>query len=181
LIITDMATDNPKTPEEELGELLEDEFAAGLEENAENYEYVPQSFNPQVPEWKFEAPDIKDLDTRTNRQLLDFSALLDTLSSLEEKKKLLWRQIYENAVSDRKNAYILFGDLYKDVHNKPNEHAIMGPILSKYMERLEKSNAQLIKLAEMIDEVAETEEEWMTDEDAMYKRILDNKDKEGKK
>lgn len=168
-----MPKDNSKTPEEEeLSEAMEDDFASEMEEG---YEYVPQSFDPQVPEFAYKAPDIKELDNKTEKQLLDFSALLDTLSSLEDKKKLLWRQIYENAVSDRKNAYILFGDLYKDVHNKPNEHAIMGPILSKYMERMEKSNAQLIKLAEMIDEVAEAEEGWMTDEDAMYDRILKNK------
>jgi len=174
-----MPKDNPKTPEEELSEAFEENFAAELEENEERYEYIPQSFDPQVPEFPttYQAPDIKKLDDKTERQLLDFSALLDTLSSLEDKKKLLWRQIYENAVSDRKNAYILFGDLYKDVHNKPNEHAIMGPILSKYMERMEKSNAQLIKLAEMIDEVAESEEDWITNEDDMYYRILNKKGK----
>lgn len=170
-----MSKDKTKTPEEELGEMLEDDFAAGLADSEEVYEYIPQSFEPQIPERDYKAPNIRELDQKTERQLLDFSALLDTLSSLEDKKKLLWRQIYENAVSDRKNAYILFGDLYKDVHNNPNEHAIHGPILSKYMERMEKSNAQLIKLAEMIDDVAETEEEWMTDEDAMYDRILKNK------
>lgn len=166
-----MSKDINKTPEEELGELMEDDFAAELVGDEETYEYIPQSFDPQIPERDFQAPNIKELDRKTEKQLLDFSALLDTLSSLEDKKKLLWRQIYENAVSDRKNAYILFGDLYKDVHNNANEHAIHGPILSKYMERMEKSNAQLIKLAEMIDDVAEAEEDWMTDEDAMYARI----------
>lgn len=155
-----------KTFAEELGLAIEEEHEA-----EETYEYIPQSFPAQRPVTKFEAPDIKVLDKKTERQLLDFSQLLDTMSTLEDKKKLLWRQIYENAVSDRKNAYILFGDLYKDVHNSANEHAIHGPILSKYMERMEKSNAQLIKLAEMIDDVVESEEDWMSDEDAMYARI----------
>ncbi len=48
--------------------------------------------------------------------------------------------------------------------------------LAKYMERMEKSNNQLIKLAEMIDEVAEVEEDWMSDEDAMYDRIQKGKE-----
>jgi len=161
-----MPDDIDKTFAEELGLAIEEEM-----EEQETYVHVPQSFPAQRPETKFEAPNIKVLDKTTERQLLDFSALLDTMSSLEDKKKLLWKQIYENAVSDRKNAYILFGDLYKDVHNSANEHAIHGPILSKYMERMEKSNAQLIKLAEMIDDVVESEEDFMTDEEAMYERI----------
>lgn len=142
--------------------------------NNDRYEYVEQSFPAQVPETEFDAPSPWELDKISEKHLLDFSALLDSLSSLEEKKKCLWRQIYENAITDRKNAYILFADLYKEVHNNANQHAIHGQTLAKYMERLEKSNSQIIKLAEMIDEVAETEEDWMSNEDDMYDRIQNN-------
>jgi len=150
--------------EEELGHELSNDVN-------ERYKSADQSFKPQIPETRFIPQSPKEIDKKIEKQLLDFSALLDTLSSLEDKKKSLWKHIYENAVTDRKNAYILFGDLYKDVHNNANEHAIHGVTLSKYMERMEKSNAQLIKLAEMIDDVAHTEEEWMADEDTMYDRI----------
>jgi len=160
-----------KTFEEELSEALDDADDDEQTKDKKRYEYIPQTFPAQRPEMTFIPTDIKKLDKDTEKQLLDFSALLDTISSLEDKKKLLWKQIYENAVSDRKNAYILFGDLYKDVHNKSNEHAIHGAILSKYMERMEKSNAQLIKLAEMIDDAADKEEDWVADEDDMYDRI----------
>jgi len=157
-----------KTFIEELSEAMAED---GEENKNGHYQYIEQSFPAQRPEFSFSPPDIKKLDKDTEKQLLDFSGLLDTLSSLEDKKKLLWKQIYENAVSDRKNAYILFGDLYKDVHNNSNEHAIHGAILSKYMERMEKSNAQLIKLAEMIDDASEVEEDWAGDADSMYDRI----------
>lgn len=140
-------------------------------DDEDQYEHTEQSFEPQVPETNFTPTPTKELDKKINKQLKDFSSLLDSLSSLEDKKKALWKQIYENSVTDRKNAYILFGDLYKDVHNNPNEHAIHGPILAKYLERMEKSNQQLIKLAEMIDEVAEEEEEILTDEDSIYDKI----------
>lgn len=148
-----------------------------MSEKKEKYKFQKQSFPPQIPETKFDAPTVNELSDAANKQLYDFSALLDTLSSVEEKKKALWKNIYENAVTDRKNAYILFADLYKDVHNEPAQHAIHGAILAKYLERMEKSNQQIIKLAEMIDEVAEAEEDWMTDEDRLYEQINNKRNK----
>lgn len=145
------------------------------EEEKTKYQYVEQSFDPQIPDTDFRPTPTKELDQKISGQMKDFSALLDSLSSLEEKKKSLWKQIYENAVTDRKNAYILFGDLYKDVHNNPNEHAIHGPNLAKYLERMEKSNQQLIKLAEMIDDVVENEEDIIADEETIYERIQKGK------
>jgi hypothetical protein len=137
----------------------------------EKYKYIEQSFPPQIPESKFEPPNIRELDIVATKQLVDFSALLDTLSSIEEKKKALWRQIYENAVTDRKNAYLLFGDLYKDVHMQPAQHAIHGNTLAKYLERMEKSNQQLIKLAELIDQHATAAEDSVITEDDIYEQI----------
>jgi len=167
-------SNNKKTEED-----LVDEFEALLSESkpepVEKYQHTPQSFDPQIPETDFRPTPTRELDQKIDRQLKDFSALLDSLSSLEEKKKSLWKQIYENAVTDRKNAYILFGDLYKDVHNNPNEHAIHGPTLAKYLERMEKSNQQLIKLAEMIDDVVEDEEDLLADEEAIYEKIQKGK------
>ena len=37
-----------------------------------------------------------------------FSDLLDSLESTENKKKMLWKEIYDNAITDRMNAYMLF-------------------------------------------------------------------------
>jgi hypothetical protein len=107
--------------------------------------------------------------------LKDFSALLDSFSSLEDKKKSLWKQIYENAVTDRNNAYTMFGDLYGDIAGKPTEHAIHGQNLARYLERMEKANNQLIKLAEMIDDLESEEEEWLEDDDNMYATIESQK------
>ena len=84
------------------------------------------------------------------KKVEEFSQLLDTLESTADKKKLLWRQIYENAITDRENAGMLFTDVYKQMQSATAEHAVIGPILTKYMERMSKSNDQLIKLAELI-------------------------------
>jgi hypothetical protein len=85
------------------------------------------------------------------KRLQDFSDLLDTLEDLADKKKHLWRQIYENAVNDRDAAGVLFLDLFVSTSSNAAQHALNGPILSKYLERMCRSNDQLIKLAELIE------------------------------
>lgn len=109
-----------------------------------------------------------ELDAKIEREVKGFSDLLNTLASTEDRKKALWKQIYEFALVDRKNAFVLFGDLYNMVANNGTEHAIHGATLSKYMERMQKANEQLIKLAELVSEAIdeETEESWS--EDDMY-------------
>jgi hypothetical protein len=85
------------------------------------------------------------------RRMKDFSELLDSIEDLTDKKKHLWRQIYENAVADRDSAGVLFLDLYISSAGNATQHTLNGPILSKYLERMCRSNDQLIKLAELIE------------------------------
>lgn len=113
----------------------------------------------------------KDLETEADKNIEEFSELLGTLSSLHDKKKSLWRQIYQNAVLDRRNAHIMFGDLYQRVHGADHQHALHGQTLAKYLERMAKSNEQLLKLAEILDEAVEEDENEITDEDAFYEKV----------
>ena len=62
-------------------------------------------------------------------------------------------------------------DLYQRVHGSPAEHAIHGQNLSKYLERLNKSNEQLIKLAEILDDAIEEDEDEALDSETMYERL----------
>ena len=66
-----------------------------------------------------------------------------------------WKEIYENAVSDRENAYILFHEAYSNMMKSAAEHITVGPILNKYLERMNKANDQLLKLAELISKAEE--------------------------
>ena len=68
-----------------------------------------------------------------------FSDLLDELESTEDKKKYLWKEIYENAINDREKANILFTDLLIDSKGNTANHTIYGPI-----------NDQILRLAEII-------------------------------
>jgi len=121
-----------------------------------------EEFLPKTP---------KELEKEAEKNIEDFAELLGTLSSLHDRKKSLWKQIYTNAVLDRRNAYIMFGDLYQKVHQSPTEHAVHGQTLSKYLERMNKSNEQLIRLAEILDDAVEMDEDDITDQDSFFEKM----------
>ena len=62
----------------------------------------------------------------------------------------LFDQIYDNALDDREKAIGLFDDLVRTLSSDPTYHNMNGPVVAKYLERLNKSNDHLIKLAEII-------------------------------
>ena len=110
-----------------------------------------------------------DSDIIAEQKIKDFTDLLSQIDGVSDKKKKLWLEIYENAIADRQNAYILFKVLVDIVEDKSTEHAVHGKSLSTYIERMSKANDQLIKLAELISK-AETKDEEI-DPEEMFKRI----------
>ena len=100
--------------------------------------------------------DMIDRNGKKERKIENFSDILDGLEETGDKKKLLWKEIYENALNDRENAYILFTDLLQQSQGNAANHAMFGPIMSKYLERMSKSNDQILRLAELIAKVEET-------------------------
>lgn len=99
-----------------------------------------------------------ELVRKTEKDLSTFSELLDSLAGVDERVKLLWKQIYENALTDRRNAYMVWSDLYMAVHGNPQQHVIHGDHLSKYMERITRCNDQLLKLAELVYKAKDKQE-----------------------
>lgn len=112
----------------------------------------------------------KQLDKISDKEkkIEQFSDILDSLDSLEDKKKMLWKEIYENSIEDRSNAKILFEDLMLQSTNNPANHAMFGSIMSKYLERMSKSNDQILKLVELISK--EEDKNQMTP-DAIFDQI----------
>lgn len=100
-----------------------------------------------------------ELVRKTEKELSTFSDLLDSLAGVDERVKLLWKQIYENALTDRRNAYMVWSDLYMAVHGNPEQHVIHGDHLSKYMERTTRCNDQLLKLAELVYKAKDKQEQ----------------------
>lgn len=109
-------------------------------------------------EWLKLAPKtMKDLEDAYKRESKAFLSLLAS-TELPDQTKVLWSQTYDNILQDRKDAYIAWLDLYKQVHGHPDRHAVHGDHVNKYLERREKANAQLLKLAELAHNIKEREE-----------------------
>lgn len=97
-------------------------------------------------------------------QIKNFADILDSIESLEDKKKMLWKETYENAIEDREKAKLLFNDAYISMQGGVNEHMNIGSIMSKYLERMSKSNDQILKLAELISKEEEKSAEVSADD-----------------
>ena len=110
------------------------------------------------------------LDKNSNKenQIKNFSDILDSIDTLENKKKMLWKEIYENALEDREKSKMLFNDAYISMTGGTNEHMNIGAIMSKYIERMSKSNDQILKLAELISKEEEKSIE-ISDDDIFSK------------
>jgi len=86
----------------------------------------------------------------SEEKIKDFADLLDTLGNTEDKKKLLWREAYQNALEDRESASILVNDLLLTIPGHPGNHSTHGVLITKYLERMSKCNDQILRLAELI-------------------------------
>lgn len=106
---------------------------------------------------------------KLEKKLKEFSKLLDSLPEIESKKKILWLEIYENAVFDRDLAHALHSTLHAVMGANANEVIEASSSLNKYMERMSKSNEQLIKLAELI--ASETSKDEQLDTEGMFEAI----------
>ena len=100
-----------------------------------------------------------------------FSELLDSLENTEDKKKLLWKDAYQNAVEDRESANILVTDLLMQIRGNTTNHQALGSIMSKYLERMAKSNDQILRLAELIAKSEEAES--VINPDEIFNRITE--------
>jgi len=115
---------------------------------------------------------VDEIDRSIKDKVKDFSGLLNQIESLNDKKKQLWKEIYENAITDRQNAYIMFTKLVLIVQDKSTEHAVHGKTISSYIEKMSKANDQLIKLAELIAR-AESANESINPDD-LFDKIRNN-------
>ena len=102
-------------------------------------------------------------------RIKNFADILDNIDSLEDKKKMLWKEIYENALEDLEKAKMLFNDAYISMTGGVNEHMNIGAIMSKYLERMTRSNDQILKLAELI--AKEEEKSETISEDDIFGKI----------
>ena len=84
--------------------------------------------------------ELLDKQQKSEEKIKAFSELLDELSSTKDKKKALWKEVYENAVADRERASILYTEAFKTMTGSPADHVTIGSMMAKYLERMCKSN-----------------------------------------
>ena len=112
---------------------------------------------------------MKTKQKSTEEKIKDFADLLDELEQTADKKKLLWKDSYKNALDDRETASILVDDLLLKIQGNLNNHQQFGVLMTKYLERMSKSNDQILKLAELI--AKEEEKEGSISPDDIFKEI----------
>lgn len=104
------------------------------------------------------------MSAEIDKKIKEFSDLLDELQSSNDKKKLLWKESYQNALDDRENAAILLNDLLTIIPGNQTNHSTFGTLATKYLERMTRSNDQILKLAEIIAKEQEKENEIKPDD-----------------
>ena len=108
--------------------------------------------------------------TSKEKKVAQFDDLLESIEGLDNKKRILWSEIYKNALTDRESASILFTDTILQIKGNAANHSILGPIVVKYIERMSRANDQIIKLAEIIT----NEENRPVDSDSIFDQISED-------
>ena len=67
-----------------------------------------------------------------------------------KSKEQIWNEIYQNAFQDREKASMLVTNLWKEITADPEKHALYGTTMTKYLERMSKSNDQLVKISTLL-------------------------------
>ena len=113
-----------------------------------------------------------DRNHKKEEKIKNFAEMLAGLAQTDEKKKLLWKEIYGNSLSDRERASILFTEAYKSMGSGSSDHVTLGAIMTKYLERMGKSNDQILKLAELIQK--SEMEETKVDPNDLFSKISES-------
>ena len=117
--------------------------------------------------------DSLDRVKSVSKKVEAFKELLDNLEEIDDKKKILWKEIYDNAVNDRNMADMLFTDSWQRMNgSNPLTHEVVGSTMSKYLERMCKSNEQILRLAELIHKAEEKSSKINPDD--LFDQIMDD-------
>ena len=65
----------------------------------------------------------------------------------------------------------MFTEAYKSMGNSSSDHAALGTVMTKYLERMCKSNDQILSLADLIGKAQQNESR--VDPDDLFDKILE--------
>jgi hypothetical protein len=116
------------------------------------------------------SDNVKAMKDDANKQKSkDFSDLLNDISEIDDNLRALYIEIYTNAITDRTNAEVLLETLIGISCDNSTEHAVHGKTMASYIERMSRSNAQLMQLATIIADVKKREEQ--IDPESLFSQI----------
>jgi len=103
-----------------------------------------------------------------------FSEMLNDIPSLDTKLRVIWEEVYQNAVKDRAAANMQMLSLISGANlaGSGTSYALeleTAPAIVKYLERMAKSTDQLLDLARRIEDHMGSDDEF--DEDELYNSI----------
>ncbi len=99
----------------------------------------------------------------------EFENHVDGLQTVSSEVRKLWKEIYRYAIEDRTSAFVLFVDLSSKTMGNEQSHLLNGKLLTGYIERMNKANDQLTKLAELVEKASSNDEE--IDAEALYSEL----------
>jgi len=94
---------------------------------------------------------------KQKNELPDFDELILTANDVDDRTKSLWIEIYTNAVEDRERISVLYTDIFREMKGNAQGHMLYGPLVTKYLEKMAKSNDQLLKIVDQIMSHKKTE------------------------
>ena len=117
--------------------------------------------------------NLLEKNRKTEKKVESFSNALKDMTGVESQKTTLWVEIYDNATNDRTTASALFTQAFMLLGSSNSDHVSLGPTLVKYLERMSKSNEQLLALAQII--AKEVERKSTIDSDDIFSQIEEPK------
>jgi len=108
-------------------------------------------------------------DKSAQVKIRSFEKILKELDGIDQQKIYLWTEIYNNAANDRATACALLAQCFTALGSGAAEHMALGGTLVKYLERMSKSNDQLLSLAQVV--AKEIEVQTTLDSDELFAAI----------
>ena len=92
------------------------------------------------------------VDTDIEDKVKSFNDLVADVVDLDPKLRLLWSEIYQNAIADRRYSRLLYEDLLPKLLSAAENHGLYGDKIKMYLERMSKANDPLLLLSKYIAE-----------------------------
>ena len=86
------------------------------------------------------------------------------------------QEVIDNIRSDREVTKELLDDVFKYLSKNESHHREVGPVAAKYVETLQRSNEQLVKVSSLLQKRETQTQDFSIDKEHIFDLIKENKD-----